>query len=488
MKKNDGFSLLELLIYMGLLSVIMVGITAIFTSVDSGRARNEVEATVNSNLRFAVEKIEGDIRSATSITTPSSGGGGGVGLGSWAMATTLPQPLEQLAALVKNGYLYLTGGNTVSNAHTSTVLYALINSTGSIGNWTTTTAMPLTDYAHSAVMNNGYIYVPGGNQQFSAGSAVWYVSISSTGPLNVWSSTTPLPTTKLVNGAAINNGYIYSVGGQDIFANYTSTVYYAQISSSTGGVGNWTMTTPLPQVSGSLSSVVYNGFIYSIGGYSGGATTSSVLYAPMNSTGSIGNWTMTTPLPAARSGQQIAFVHNGYIYIVGGFNGGAATSSVLYAQINGDGTLGNWTNTTALPSSLGREGVAVNNGYVYTVGGYDVSGFETSTVYYAPFSSGSGSTSALTLVNTSGTTISYCVVSSTLYRQQGGGACSASSDAITDSTVTVTSVTFTRFENTNAILGKTVVSIQADITMSYNGTGPDEQYSEEKVTTVVLQN
>jgi hypothetical protein len=54
--------------------------------------------------------------------------------------------------------------------------------------------------------------------------------------------------------------------------------------------------------------------------------------------------------------------------------------------------------------------------------------------------------------------------------------------------VNVTNATFTRFENTNSILNKTAVSIQADLTLSYNATGPEDQYSEEKITTVALRN
>ena len=109
----------------------------------------------------------------------------------------------------------------------------------------------------------------------------------------------------------------------------------------------------------------------------------------------------------------------------------------------------------------------------------------SATSITAPASLGAVSTT-LTM-SASGTTISYCVVSSTL-RRQIGGACAASSDAITDPTVLVATSTFTRFENTNSVLNRTEISVQTDISMSYNGTGPEEQYSEEKITTTALRN
>jgi len=84
--------------------------------------------------------------------------------------------------------------------------------------------------------------------------------------------------------------------------------------------------------------------------------------------------------------------------------------------------------------------------------------------------------------------VSYCLTSGVLRREASGAACTSSSDAITDSTVTVTSAAFTRLENTNMVLGKTIVSIKVDLTVSYAGTGPEEQYSEEKITTVALRN
>lgn len=98
-----------------------------------------------------------------------------------------------------------------------------------------------------------------------------------------------------------------------------------------------------------------------------------------------------------------------------------------------------------------------------------------------------GASSSTLVVNASGT-VTYCVVSSTLRRQTGGGACTSSSDAITASTVLVATSTFTRLENTNTVLNKTIVSIQVDLAMSYNVTGPERQYTEEKITTVALRN
>jgi len=86
----------------------------------------------------------------------------------------------------------------------------------------------------------------------------------------------------------------------------------------------------------------------------------------------------------------------------------------------------------------------------------------------------------------SGATVSYCIAGEQL-RRQIGGTCDASSEKITGDAVTVsTSTTFTRYENTNTVLGKTIISIEFFLYMSYNSNSPDWQYSGSKRTTVSL--
>ena len=71
-----GFSLLELLIYMAILSVLMVIISDAFISLSKGRGQSEAKNEVNSAIRFAIERIRQDLKSATStapITIPFFG-------------------------------------------------------------------------------------------------------------------------------------------------------------------------------------------------------------------------------------------------------------------------------------------------------------------------------------------------------------------------------------------------------------------------------
>lgn len=97
------------------------------------------------------------------------------------------------------------------------------------------------------------------------------------------------------------------------------------------------------------------------------------------------------------------------------------------------------------------------------------------------------SASSTTLVfDSGGSTITYCVAEGAL-RRQIGGSCDQNSATITSEAVTISGPVFTRFENTNAVLGKTVVSIKINLTASYNSTSPDWDYTETKTTTMSLR-
>lgn len=71
---NRAFTLLELLIYVAILAVLMVGISSAFISFNRGRGQVEARSEVNSNLQFAIEKISHDLKFASLVTTPAAAG------------------------------------------------------------------------------------------------------------------------------------------------------------------------------------------------------------------------------------------------------------------------------------------------------------------------------------------------------------------------------------------------------------------------------
>lgn len=68
-----GFSLLELLIYVAILSGLMVVVSDSFISLSKARGQAEARNEVNASIRFATERIRQDAKGASLVTTPILG-------------------------------------------------------------------------------------------------------------------------------------------------------------------------------------------------------------------------------------------------------------------------------------------------------------------------------------------------------------------------------------------------------------------------------
>lgn len=77
-KNENGFSLLELLIYMAILAGFLLVISNIFFTISVNSAKDEARTEVQQNLRFAVGQITSEMRSGKEIisaTLPDGGEG-----------------------------------------------------------------------------------------------------------------------------------------------------------------------------------------------------------------------------------------------------------------------------------------------------------------------------------------------------------------------------------------------------------------------------
>src|SRR3989344_3488075 len=69
-----GFTLMELIIYVGVLVVIAVAMVNILPLLFSGRGNVESRQAVREQLGFSLERIAQDVRAASVITTPANAG------------------------------------------------------------------------------------------------------------------------------------------------------------------------------------------------------------------------------------------------------------------------------------------------------------------------------------------------------------------------------------------------------------------------------
>lgn len=77
MKKQKGFTLVEIILYMALLSIFLIVLTDIFVSILDVRRESEATSAVEQDGRYILNRFMYDIPRASSVTTPASLGGSG---------------------------------------------------------------------------------------------------------------------------------------------------------------------------------------------------------------------------------------------------------------------------------------------------------------------------------------------------------------------------------------------------------------------------
>ncbi len=349
--------------------------TDVLTIADGGAAtfRNQT----NSTAAFQVQNAAGaslfniDSTNAGNITVLGNNGGE---VGSWTTnSNNLPSGYNQGSVTYANGYAYIVGGDTGSL--TTSVLYARVNANGSLGSFTSTTALSVAREDISTVAMNGYLYAIGGNSTDDTATTgvttANYAKINSDGTIGSWNTTTALPTGRSTSGTVAYNGYIYLVAGSDTSSAIGSTVYAKQ--NADGTLGSWTVSGnvfPTAKVARATRAVAANGYLYAIGGQEGASPDETeVFYARLNSDGTIGTWTEEADLLPSGRAWGGAGVANGYLYYWGGTDGTSSQDEVFYAQLNSDGSTGAWaTNTTLMTTTESDIGFFTTNGYLYALG------------------------------------------------------------------------------------------------------------------------
>lgn len=301
-------------------------------------------------------------------------------LGSWASTTSLSTARLGLSATVYNDYLYVLGGTNGSSM--ATVQYAPINADGTIGSWTATTSLTSARSELATAVYNGYVYVLGGDTG-SLIATVEYAPINTDGTIGAWITTTSFSTARYTHVATVYKGYIYVYGGYG--GGYRNDVQYAQLNAN-GSVGAWAATSSMIAGRQNLGGTIYNGYVYATGGYDL-SYHDDVEYAKIDPAGQVGNYTTSANLMTGTQGlaNPGTVVYNGYIYAIGGFRSSAYQSSVYRATLGSDGSIGTWAATTSMGSVSGAFPMAVYNGYVYVLGGFTASGVSTDVVQYGAF-------------------------------------------------------------------------------------------------------
>lgn len=368
----------------------------VLTIKASGLSKLNYPIAIDPSVVFVTANgfLDGNNDDNNSVITSGSVTRGSVTGGSlspdWTSTTGFSGGRELFGTVVSNGYIYVMGGWNGFTADLQDVQYAPINSDGTIssGAWQAATNMPTALEGFGAVAYNGYIYIAGGLNYTSSTyySSVIYAKQNSDGSIGSWNTaTTNFSGGREFLGLAVYNGYLYIVGGGNATAPLNDT-QYAQIKGD-GSVGAWAATSSLPAGRAGLQAVAYNGYLYSVAGHISGSDTTDVYFASINQDGSIDPWVATNGFVTARQNPGVT-VYNGYLYLVGGSSSGSSINSFEYAEILGDGEIGSWI-TGSYPTAIEALGVVAYKGYIYGAGGYKSTGTPQifNSVYYGKIAS-----------------------------------------------------------------------------------------------------
>ncbi len=185
---------------------------------------------------------------------------------------------------------------------------------------------------------NGKIYVFGGltGTQTESSYTLNTTQIYDTAT-NTWSSGAAMPTARYLCTASVVNGKIYVMGGRTI----DSSGAGGPVNSNEAydpATNSWSTGKVTPNAIRGHMAAVWNGKIYIFGGNTGTYQKTVSIYDPATD-----NWSSGTAMPNVRGyGQAVAVPSKGRIYVIGGDNGGSASTKYLGNAISYDPVANAW--------------------------------------------------------------------------------------------------------------------------------------------------
>ena len=170
-----------------------------------------------------------------------------------------------------------------------------------------------------------------------------------------WLKDRQLPVALAGHCAVAVGSNIFVLGGVSGREHLGTRNVYSSVAGK-NGLGSWKKTSPLPAPAAFGTAVVAGKRVYFFGGASreGMHHLYKSVWSAEVKGGSLGKWREERELPAAIMYHAAATVE-GFIYVLGGFNGQEYGTQTQYTKVNPDGSLGEWKMATAkYPHPVGR--------------------------------------------------------------------------------------------------------------------------------------
>jgi N-acetylneuraminic acid mutarotase len=290
------------------------------------------------------------------------------GLESWTSLGLLPEALAWHAAIRAGSHLYVAGG--LNSLGVRNAVYSAQLTGGGIGTWTQCGALATPVCGASGVGAGGHVLILGGDGGAGPTSAIACAAFAPGGDMGAFyaspSDADVLPKSLRFLGAARSGDYVYVAGGYSSTGGLSSAVYSCAIGDT--ALGPMGQVTSLPEANGSPTAAATSTHVYALGGRTNVGYTAAVRYAVIGQDGSLGAWTNATALPAARASACAAATET-QLYFVGGEDAGGPSASVYRAAINPDGSVGAWSATSSLPQARSKAALIRAGDYLILSGG-----------------------------------------------------------------------------------------------------------------------
>jgi hypothetical protein len=308
----------------------------------------EFRGTTTARVIYAIGGEDNTNTLQTAVYYATVGGSGS--LSGWTATTPLPTAVAFHRAVVATpanskvsgpGFVYVLGGasNATGTQVAATIYRGTLAADGTVSGWTQSGSLPTPLHSFGATIFLGNVYIWGGATTNNAPVATVYRAvIDASGSLGDWQAQAALPSARAYFGYGSLGGNLYAFGGNTgtispneasvNSATSTSSISYAQIDLSSRNItsAGWTLNpSSLTKAVMKHTSVVAGGNVLVTAGLYAGATTGSSeeLYAQLNADGSTSSFngaTGSNTISSAGGGNLFNHAAIGYVDGNGAFH------------------------------------------------------------------------------------------------------------------------------------------------------------------------
>ena len=271
--------------------------------------------------------------------------------------------------------IYVLGGSATASGSTSVadVRFAEIQDDGSLGAWVS--AAPLAQPLHyaSSVQGADFAALLGGENANGVFDTILRSALTGSadggaagGTLGGFTVAGTFPNARLRHASVLRDGFVFVVGGYT-GASSLDGIYSGRLDRTTQGPFRSVASLPYVRARMTLAQTATN--LYVIGGTTtGDAKVDDIHVVPFEPEGELGAVRETTPLPKATEHPR-AFVQGDNLVVLGGESSDGSEAAVTIFPITASGDLGAGVASAPMPEGRQQFGLTVVRDHVYVIGG-----------------------------------------------------------------------------------------------------------------------